>query len=267
MGQLEWQVNRNEMKNINTEIKNNILLVGLNRPQKRNAINDETLLELDQIFSSIPKEVNCAVIYGVGKHFCAGLDLSELTERSTFEGLLHSRMWHAAMDKIQFSPVPVVIAIHGACVGGGLEIASAAHIRVAEKSAFFALPEGSRGIFVGGGASVRVPKLVGRTVMTDMMLTGRVHKAGESEHLGFAQYLVEDGQSMEKAMELAEKISQNTPMTNFALTHVLPRIADSGQDIGSMLESLAAAISGSTAEAKERMNAFLEGRAKKVGDG
>lgn len=250
---------------ITIEIKEQILLVGLNRPKKRNALNDDTILELHQVFTNIPKTVKCAIIYGVGKHFCAGLDLSELTERNAYEGMLHSRMWHAAMEKVQFSSVPVVVAIHGACVGGGLELASSAHIRVAEKSAFFALPEGSRGIFVGGGASVRVPKLVGMAVMADMMLTGRVHKAGESEHLGFTQYTVEDGHSLEKAMELAQKIAKNTPMTNMALTHILPRIVDAGQDIGLMMESLAAAIAGSSPEARDRMNAFLEGRAKKVG--
>lgn len=251
---------------ITTELKDNILLVGLNRPKKRNALNDGIILEITKVFSDIPKTAKCAVIYGVGKHFCAGLDLSELTDRNAYEGMMHSRMWHAAMEKVQFSPVPVVVAIHGACVGGGLELASSAHIRVADKSAFFALPEGSRGIFVGGGASVRVPKLVGMAVMTDMMLTGRVHKASESEHLGFTQYTVEEGQGLEKAMELAQKVAKNTPMTNMALTHVLPRIVDAGQDIGLMMESMAAAIAQSAPEAKNRLNAFLEGRAKKVGE-
>jgi len=254
------------VQHITTEIKDDILLVCLNRPKKRNAVSDSVIAELDQTFSTIPKEVRAVALYGAGKHFCAGLDLSELTERNAYEGILHSRMWHAAMDKIQFSPVPVVVAIHGACVGGGLEIASACHIRVAEQSAFFALPEGSRGIFVGGGASVRVPKLVGQAVMTDMMLTGRVHKAGESEHLGFAQYTVEDGEALDKAIELAKKIAQNAPMTNLSLTHILPRITDAGQDIGLMMESLAAAIAQSTPEAKARLQAFLEGRAKKVGE-
>lgn len=252
-------------KNIITEIRNSILLVGLNRPQKRNALNDDTILELDHTFSTIPKEVKCVVVHGAGKHFCAGLDLSELTNRDAYEGVLHSRMWHTAMNKIQFARVPVVLAIQGACVGGGLELASAGHIRVAEESAFFALPEGSRGIFVGGGASVRVPKLVGMAVMTDMMLTGRVHKAAESKHLGFAQYIVEDGKSLEQAIELAEKISENAPMTNLSLTHILPRIVDAGQDVGLMMEALAAAIAQSTPEAKDRLNAFLEGRAGKVG--
>jgi enoyl-CoA hydratase/carnithine racemase len=89
--------------------------------------------------------------------------------------------------------VPVVAALHGAVVGGGLELASACHIRVADASTFYALPEGTRGIFVGGGGSVRVPKLIGAARMTDMMLTGRVYDATEGERVGFAQYLVEAG--------------------------------------------------------------------------
>lgn len=250
---------------ITTEIKETILHVCINRPQKRNAMNDDMILEIERIFSTIPKEVKCAIIYGTGKHFCAGLDLSALKERDAYEGILHSRMWHAALDKVQFSPVPVVIAIHGACVGGGLEIASAGHIRVADKTTFYALPEGSRGIFVGGGASVRVPKLVGLATMTDMMLTGRVYKAEEGYHKGFSQYLTEENGALEKANEIAKKIAGNTPMTNYALTHVLPRIVDAGQDTGLMMESMAAAIAQSAPEAKARLNAFLEGRAKKVG--
>jgi enoyl-CoA hydratase/carnithine racemase len=173
-------------------------------------------------------------------------------------------MWHKALDAVQFGPVPVIAALHGAVVGGGLELASAAHIRVADDSAFYALPEGSRGIFVGGGGSVRVPRLVGVARMADMMLTGRVYNAQDGERAGFAQYLVPAGQALDKAIELAEKVAKNAPATNFALTHVLPRIADQSADHGLMTESLMAAIAQSAPEAKERVKAFLEGRANKV---
>ena len=105
------------------------------------------------------------------------MDLSELTERDVIQGLFHSRMWHRVLDKVQFGKVPVIAVVHGAVVGGGLELAAACHIRVAEDSAFYALPEGQRGIYVGGGASVRIPKLIGTARMTDMMLTGRVFTA------------------------------------------------------------------------------------------
>src|SRR6185436_12890733 len=130
------------------------------------------------------------VVSGAGEHFCAGLDLSELGERSVAEGVMHSRAWHAAFEQIQFGRVPVIAVLHGAVVGGGLELASSAHIRVAEKNAFYGLPEGQRGLFVGGGASVRVPRLIGAARMADMMLTGRVYDADEGHAAGLSHYRV-----------------------------------------------------------------------------
>ena len=251
---------------IHTEIQGEILLVRLSRPQKRNALNDATILNIETIFSTIPDGIKCAIIYGEGKHFSAGLDLSELTERDVMQGVHHSRMWHRALDKVQFGTVPVVAVLHGACVGGGLELASACHIRVAEASTFFALPEGQRGIFVGGGASVRLPKLIGMARMADMMFTGRVITAEEGNTIGIVQYVTEEGKGLEKGIELAKKISGNAGITNYALMHVLPRITDASQDQALMMESLIAAIAQNAPEAKERLKQFLEGKAKKVGE-
>ena len=241
-----------------------IAVITLNRPAKRNALNDGLILALRDIFQGMPQGVRAAVIHGAGDHFCAGLDLSELQERDAGQGLHHSRMWHAALDCVQHGPVPVVAALHGAVVGGGLELASACHIRVADTSSFFALPEGSRGIFVGGGGSVRIPKLIGVARMTDMMLTGRVYNAQDGDRVGFAQYLVPAGQSLAKALELATRIATNAPLTNYALMHALPRIAEQSADHGFFTEALMAAIAQSAPDAKERVRAFLEGRAGKV---
>jgi enoyl-CoA hydratase/carnithine racemase len=246
------------------DIQDTVAVVRLDRAAKRNALNDALVLALRDVFENLPPTVGAAVIHGGGDHFCAGLDLSELRERDAVQGVHHSRMWHKALDAIQFGSVPVVAALHGAVVGGGLELASATHIRVADASTFYALPEGSRGIFVGGGASVRVPKLIGAARMTDMMLTGRVYDAEQGERAGFAQYLVPQGESLAKAIELARRIATNAPMTNYALTHVLPRIAEQPADHGLMTESLVAAIAQSAPEAKERVAAFLAGRAAKV---
>ncbi|WP_435354806.1 crotonase/enoyl-CoA hydratase family protein [Emticicia sp. SJ17W-69] len=251
---------------LQTEIRDNILLVKLNRPEKRNALNDATILSIENVFSNIPKGIGCAIIYGEGKHFSAGLDLSELTERDAIEGVHHSRMWHRVLDKIQFGSVPVIALLHGATVGGGLELASACHIRVAEESTFYALPEGQRGIFVGGGASVRVSKLIGMARITDMMLTGRVYKAEEGMMIGLSQYVVGEGEGLDKSIELAQKVASNTGMTNYALMHILPRISEANQDHGMLMESLTAAIAQNTPEAKERLKLFLEGKAKKVGE-
>jgi (methylthio)acryloyl-CoA hydratase len=241
-----------------------ILLIKINRPQKRNAINDALILEIEQVFSNIPTGIKTAIISGQGEHFSAGLDLSELKERTLPVALAHSRMWHRALEKIQFGTIPVIAVLHGACVGGGLEIAAACHIRVAEKNTFYALPEGQRGIFVGGGASVRLPKLIGIANMTDMMLTGRIISAQEGEKIGMAQYLVENNQGLEKAKELAQKIARNSEMTNYAVMHVLPKIADSSHTEGLLMESLMAAIASNSPDAQSRLKEFLDGKAEKL---
>ena len=238
--------------------------VRLNRPAKRNALNDTMVAQLHTTFVNLPAEVGAVVLTGSGSHFCAGLDLSELSERSVAEGVLHSRTWHAAMDAIQFGRVPVVAVLHGAVVGGGLEIASSAHVRVAEASAYYGLPEGQRGIFVGGGGSARVPRLAGVACMTDMMLTGRVLDANEGLARGLSQYVVADGMGFIKAVELAGKIAGNAPLSNFAVMQALPRIADMSQPDGLFVESLMAAIAQGDDAAKVRVRAFLEKRAGKV---
>jgi (methylthio)acryloyl-CoA hydratase len=182
-----------------------IAVIRLTRGAKRNALNDGLILSLRDCFENLPATVRAAVLTGEGEHFCAGLDLSELCERDAGEGLHHSRMWHAALERVQYGPVPVIAALHGAVVGGGLELASACHIRVADDTTFYALPEGSRGIFVGGGGAVRIPRLIGAARMTDMMLTGRVYNAAEGERVGLAQYLVPTGTAFEKALEIAQR--------------------------------------------------------------
>lgn len=244
--------------------QNQVALVRLTRGAKRNALNDGLIVALRDTFQNLPDTVRAAVIDGDGEHFCAGLDLSELKERDAGQGLHHSRMWHGALEAIEHGPVPVIAALHGAVVGGGLELASACHIRVADDTTFYALPEGTRGIFVGGGGAVRIPKLIGVARMTDMMLTGRVYKADEGERAGFAQYLVPTGTARDKALALAERIATNAPLTNYALTHVLPRIAEQPADHGLLTEAMMAGIAQSAPEAKARVRAFLEGKAAKV---
>ncbi len=241
-----------------------VAIVTLTRPAKRNALNDGLILAIRDAFQNLPRSVRAAVIDGEGEHFCAGLDLSELSERDACEGIFHSRMWHAALECVEKGTVPVVAALHGAVVGGGLELASACHIRVADETTFYALPEGTRGIFVGGGGSVRVPKLIGAARMTDMMLTGRVYNAADGERVGLSQYVVPNGTALDKAIELATRIAANAPMTNFALMHALPRIAEQPADHGLFTEALISSIAQSAPEAKARVKAFLEGKAAKV---
>ena len=237
----------------------------LNRPDKRNAINTELVKQLQTAFVNLPADVRAAVVSGEGAHFCAGLDLSEVTEQSVAEGIFHSRLWHAAFEQIQYGPVPVVAVLHGAVVGGGLELAATAHLRVAEASTFYGLPEGQRGIFVGGSGSARIPRLIGVSRMTDMMLTGRVFDAAEGQAAGLSNYLVADGQGLPRALELAQRIAANARLSNYAVTQALPRIAEMAPAEGLFVESLMSAIAQGDEAAKERVRAFLDKRAGKVG--
>jgi enoyl-CoA hydratase/carnithine racemase len=249
---------------LRAEVRDDVAVLWLARPEKRNALNDATVLGVETFFGSVPPGVQAVVLAAEGDHFCAGLDLAELTERSTVEGVEHSMMWHRAFERVEFGRVPVVSVLQGAVVGGGLELACATHIRVAETTAYFALPEGQRGIFVGGGASVRVPRLIGAARMADMMLTGRVYTAEEGYAAGLTQYLVGPGEGLDRALELARRIAANAPITNFAVLHALPLIAEANPREGYLLESLMAAVAQGSDEAKERLREFLAGRAKKV---
>jgi enoyl-CoA hydratase/carnithine racemase len=241
-----------------------VLHVRLMRPAKRNAINDALLAELHTVWVNLPADIRAAVISGEGEHFCAGLDLSEVSERNVTEGMQHSRAWHACFDAIQYGPVPVLAVLHGAVVGGGLELASAAHLRVAEDSTYYGLPEGTRGIFVGGGGSVRISRLIGVTRMTDMMLTGRVFDADEGQQFALSNYRVPDGKGLAKALALAERIAANAPLSNYAITQALPRIAELAPAEGLFMESMISSIAQGDEAAKSRVRAFLEKRAAKV---
>jgi enoyl-CoA hydratase/carnithine racemase len=241
-----------------------VLHVRLNRPAKRNSVSDELLAQIHTVWVNMPADIRAAVISGEGQHFCAGLDLSEVTERNITEGMHHSRAWHACFDAIQYGAVPVIAVLHGAVVGGGLELASSAHLRVAEDSTFYGLPEGTRGIFVGGGGSVRISRLIGVARMTDMMLTGRVFDADEGQAFAISNYRVADGAGLAKALVLASKIAENAPLSNYAITQALPRIADLSHSDGLFVESLISSIAQGDEAAKLRVRAFLEGRAAKV---
>jgi (methylthio)acryloyl-CoA hydratase len=246
------------------EREDTVAILRLNRPQKRNALDDETILGIEQFFTSLPDSISAVLLAGEGEHFSAGLDLTELQERDVAQGIAHSNLWHRAFEKIEFGKVPVVAVLHGAVVGGGLELAATAHVRVAERSAYYALPEGGRGIYVGGGGSVRLPRLIGVARMMDMMLTGRTYSAEEGQAFGLTTYLVEPGKGFAKGRELAQLIAGNAPLTNFAVMHALPRIAEMDPASGYAVEALMAAIVQADPDAKARLKDFLEKRAPKV---
>jgi enoyl-CoA hydratase/carnithine racemase len=213
--------------------RGSVTLLRLSRPAKRNALDEATIAGIESFFSDPPHPTRAIIVYGEGKLFSAGADLSAFVEDYALARVRYSRAWHRAFDCVENSCLPVIAVLHGAVVGGGLELAAAAHIRVAERGAYYALP-------------------------------GRTYSAAEGVSLGFSQYVVDDGEGLTKAIELAERIATNTTLSNFAITQALPRIARSGPDGGFLTEGLMASITLDDGEARARINAFLEKRGPKA---
>ena len=252
------------MEYLTLEYQDQVALVGLNRPAKRNAISDAFIEELNTVITEVESRAKAAVIYGHGPHFCAGLDLAEHVKKTPFEGVHGSRRWHEVFGRIQRGKLPWFGALHGAVVGGGLELASSVHVRVADSTAFFALPEGQRGIFVGGGASARTARLMGVSRMTDLMMTGRSVDADTAERWGVVNYVVSAGTAVEEAVKMAARAATNAELSNYAIIHALPRINDMSTDDGLWVESIIASFTQTSPEAEERLNAFLQKRVGKV---
>lgn len=246
---------------LNVEVDGDVATLTMNRPAKRNAMCDALLEEIDGFFAAPPNGVKAVVLTGTAGHFCSGLDLSEHVARDAEGTMRHSRGWHRVMDRVQYGGLPVISAMFGAVIGGGLELATATHVRIAEPSTIFQLPEGRRGIFVGGGGSVRVGRILGADRMVEMMLTGRKYSAEEGLALGLAHYSVGEGEALPMAQKLARRIASNAPLSNYIMIQALSRIEDMAKAEGLFTESLCAALTQTSPDALEGLAAFLEKRA------
>lgn len=242
-----------------------VLRLTLNRPSKRNALNDALAEQLETTLHGIDDSVHAIVIDAKGPHFCAGLDLSEQKDRGPLEVHKVSRRWHAIKERLQFGP-PVVASLHGAVIGGGFELAATAHCRIGDRSTFFQLPEARRGLFIGGGGSVRIGRLIGLSRLTELMLTGRCIDAEQAERIGLIHHLVPDGAADTAALETAQTIARNAPLVNYLIIQALPRIADMSAADGLFAESLAAALSHASPQARDRIQDFL-GRSNSPSNG
>lgn len=246
-----------------------VWVVTLNRPKKRNALDIDTIEELVDFFSAAPRAgVRAVVLAGAGDHFCAGLDLIEHhnADRSPADFMHVCLRWHEAFNKMEYGGVPIIAALQGAVVGGGLELASSAHIRVMDRTAYFALPEGQRGLFTGGGATIRVTDLVGKSRMIDMILTGRVYQGQDAVDLGLAQYIV-DGSCFDKAMELARQAALNLPLSNFAICSAVSHMQNMSAMDAAYAEAVVAGVVNTQPDARARLAAFADKSAARVRPG
>jgi len=261
------EINASDFQNLAIkQLGSGVWVVTLNRPSKRNALNLETIEELIQFFSQAPRAgVRAVVLAGAGDHFCAGLDLIEhhAADRSPADFMHVCMRWHEAFNKMEYGGVPIIAALQGAVVGGGLELASAAHIRVMDETAYVALPEGQRGLFTGGGATIRVTDLIGKARTIDMMLTGRVYRGQDAIDLGFAQHLV-DGSSYDAALELAQKAAENLPLSNFAICSAVSHMQNMSGFDAAYAEAVLAGVVNTQPESRARLEAFANKTAPRV---
>ncbi|MDO5621684.1 MAG: crotonase/enoyl-CoA hydratase family protein [Paracoccus sp. (in: a-proteobacteria)] len=242
-----------------------IATVTLNRPTKRNALDAASIEELIEVFATLPRiKARAAILRAEGPHFCAGLDLVEHhdADRSPADFWQLCLRWHEAFNKMEYGGVPIIAALKGAVVGGGLELASAAHIRVIDPDTYFGLPEGQRGLFTGGGATIRVGKLIGQARLVDMMLTGRLYKGADAVEVGLAQYLVDDPEA--KALELARTCAQNLPLTNFAICSAISHVQNMSALDAAYAEACVAGVVNTQPEARARLDAFAKGTGPKI---
>lgn len=253
-------------KNLIVEMHGSVAVVTVNRPERRNSIDEDTVVGIGRLFETPPKGTKVFVLTGTGDHFCAGLDLEEHArlKRTPAEFMRMCQKWHWAFDQMQFGGTPVIGALHGAVVGGGMELAAACHTRIADTTTFFALPEGQRAIFTGGGATVRVGRIIGASRMVDMMLAARTFDVERGYELGLCHEIVDKGKALERAIALAHQVSEHAPLSNYAIVTSISRINDMSTTDGLFAESLMAAVVQSGPEVAAGLDNFLSKKAKRL---
>ncbi len=243
---------------LDVDCSDRLLRLTLARPAKRNAIDSALLAAIERAVDDLPESAGAILIAGQGPHFCAGLDLAEHRARDAQAVFAISQRWQRLFTRLQESALPIVVALSGAVIGGGLELAALGHVRVADSTSFYQLPEGRHGVFVGGGGSVRIARLIGADRMGEMMLTGRRLDAEEGARLGLSHYLVGPGEALARAEALARQVLENASLANWAIVSALPRIAELSAGNGFFVESLTAALTQTGPEVAGRIGAFLD---------
>lgn len=250
-------------QNLIIETEDGITLVTLDRPKKLNALNRETLDELHQAFTHFKteKETELIILTGSGeKAFVAGADIAEFADYSVEEGKeLSAKGQQEVFDLIANFPKPVIAAVNGFALGGGLELAMAAHIRIASENAKLGLPETSLGLIPGYGGTQRLPQLVGKGRAMEMILSAGMINASQALQYGLVNHVVPQDELLDFSWEMAEKILNNSPV---ALTQAIVAINahfEKGKD-GFQEEINRFGKSFGTEDFVEGTTAFLEKR-------
>lgn len=252
-----------EYEFLQIERKDAVATVVVNRPEKLNALNAATVTEFERCFRSLREDdtVRGIIVTGAGeKAFVAGADIGELAKMGPISGVRVSRQGQDAFRFLETMPKPVIAAVNGFALGGGLELALACHIRVASENARFGLPEVKLGIIPGYGGTVRLPRLVGRGRALELMLTGEMIGADEAHRIGLVNRVVPQVELMREAEALLQKILANGPIAVALALESVDRGLDTTLEDGLVLESNLFGLLAATEDMREGMQAFLEKR-------
>lgn len=248
---------------ITIEREDGLAIVTLNRPDKLNALNGETIRELGLAVHAIreDEEVRGVILTGAGtKAFVAGADIGELATMGPVTGVRVSREGQEVFNALERLGKPVLAAVNGFALGGGLELALACHLRIASTTARFGLPEVKLGIIPGYGGTLRLPRIVGRGRALELVLTGEMIDAAEAHRIGLVNRVVEPDDLMPQARELMRKIMANGPIAVALALESVAHGEASGTENALVLESNLFGLLAATEDMKEGMQAFLEKR-------
>jgi len=242
---------------------NDIVVFRLNRPQVRNALNLEVRTRLAEGVTGAASDANirCVVITGSDTVFAAGADITEMAEANPVEVMARNvqKYWRAIMD----CPKPVIAAVEGFALGGGLELALCADIIVAGEGARLGLPEVKVGILPGGGGTQKLARLVGRQRAMHLILTGKMFGAPEALNMGVISEVAPSGQALVRALEIAREIAAMPPISVMQIKEIINAGLNAPLDTALLLERKALLLQFATADQKEGMRAFLEKRKPK----
>jgi enoyl-CoA hydratase len=207
------------MPHLDTELDGHVLVVTMNRPEAKNALSPEMLVGLADAWDRVDTDaqIRCAILTGAGGVFCAGADLKAMNDaQSSSDASRRMRedaglAWKALLRHHQLTK-PLIAAVEGYAVAGGTEILQATDIRVAGQSAVFGVVEVTRGLFPLGGSTVRLRRQIPYTKAMELLLTGETISAAEAERIGLIGRVVPDGQALDTARTIADRIARNAPL-------------------------------------------------------
>ncbi len=252
-----------ELKNVIYEKSEGIAIITINRPDALNALNAETIDEILQCLEDIAKDdnVRAVILTGAGpKAFCAGADIKAMKGMTALDARKLSQMGYKLCKAIENLEKPVIAAINGYALGGGLEVAMACDLRIASEKARMGQTEINIGLIPGWGGTQRLPRLVGKTLAKEMVFTGKMIDAQTAYQRGLVNKVVPPEQLMDAAKEIAKELASKAPVALKLSKMLINHGLETDLDTALVLEREAFGVVASTEDLQEGVSAFLEKR-------